>query len=303
MARVATGPFTETFQCLYFAGSVRNSTMILVGSSAMLADSPLALRLAQNHPEFLGAPGSKVLPAMRCPAVEIGAVPRPELMALAMVMEGDLAFENVKKLHLAGIDDDLVRLDALGARAERRDDRPDLALEEPGPEHVPLLRGAVEGDDGVLALAADVEPSVPSRLEERRDGHPEGGGQLAEGGQGRREPARLDLGHHARRHARFLGELALLEPALRAQRLDPSAQRSHRPASPFSARATNTRVIFFRYGCVRSVLSSGLEGREAASATRAMSSGLSRCPTRRSAAASGAGRGWEATAPRVIAAS
>src|SRR5713226_1718967 len=212
MARVATDPFTETFQCLYFAGSVRKSTMILVASSAMLTDSPLALRLAQNHPERLGALGPQVLPAMRCPAVKIGAVPRLERLGLAIVMEGDLAFEDVKQLHLAGIDDDLVRLDALGARAKSRDDRADLALEEPGAQHVPLLRGAVEGYDGILALAADMETSVPGRLEERGDGHAEGGGQLAEGGQGRREPTRFDLGHHARRHARLLGELALLEP-------------------------------------------------------------------------------------------
>src|SRR5712692_3533101 len=216
MARVATGPLTESFQCLYFAGSVRKSTMMLVASSAMLSDSPLALLLAQNHPERLGAPGPQVLPAMRCPAVEIGAVPRLELLGLAIVMAGDLAFEDVNKLHLARIDDDLVRLDALGAWAERRDDRADLALEEPGAQHVPLLGGAIEGHDGILALPADVEPPVPGCLEERGDGHAEGAGQLAEGGQGRREPTRFDLGHHARRHPRLLGELALLEPALGA---------------------------------------------------------------------------------------
>ena len=40
MARVATGPLTEGFQCWYFAGSVRKSTMILEASSAMLAVLP-----------------------------------------------------------------------------------------------------------------------------------------------------------------------------------------------------------------------------------------------------------------------
>ena len=56
----------------------------------------------------------------------------------------------------------------------------------------------------------------------------------------------------------LLGELPLLELALRAQRLDPLAERRHAsarapvvsrsgsPASRRSARATKTRVIFLR---------------------------------------------------------
>ena len=58
------------------------------------------------------------------------------------------------------------------------------------------------------------------------------------------------------REAGLLGELALLQPALGAQRLDPLAERRHaasraaplveaRPAAA-SARATKTRVIFLR---------------------------------------------------------
>ena len=50
---------------------------------------------------------------------------------------------------------------------------------------------------------------------------------------------------------------------------------------------------------MKSVLSSGFDGRAAAAATARISSGVSRCPAS-SAAAAGASRGWEATAPSTI---
>src|SRR5262249_33796416 len=78
----------------------------------------------------------------------------------------------------------------------------------------------------------------------------------------------LDLRQHARREPGLLGELALLELPLGSQPFDSLPQAAHAgtapssgsPASRRSARATNTRVIFFRYGWVRSVLSSGFDG-------------------------------------------
>jgi len=63
---------------------------------------------------------------------------------------------------------------------------------------------------------------------------------------------------------------------------------SWRPAIAASARATNTRVTFLRYGCVKSVLSRGFAGPAARSATRAIRSRVSRWPT--SAAAGLLGR-------------
>src|SRR3970040_1387037 len=129
IASVATGPLKYSFQCLYFAGSVRKSTVIGAPPSAMLRVSPLT----QDDPERLGALGPEVFPAV-----------------------GRAAVEHVEELHLAWANDDLVGLRALGARAERRDHGSDLALEEPRAEHVPLLRGPVEGDHGVFALPAHV---------------------------------------------------------------------------------------------------------------------------------------------------
>ena len=169
-------------------------------------------------------------------------------------------------------------------------DRADLALEEPGAEHRPALRRAVEGDDRIVLLARDVDRPGGLPVEERGDRHAERARDLAERVQRRREPPRLDLRHHARRHVRLLGELALLELALHAERLDALAERRHGPDGPWpsndcvassdtrslagmpamrrSARATNTRVIFLRYGCVKSVLSSGLDGPAATSRGR-----------------------------------
>src|SRR5262249_47596031 len=325
IASVATGPSKDSFQCLYFAGSVRKSTVTLNmrhSSSTCIIHpqhatwhvdrGPIRLVhpvcrirgsvLTEDDPERLRALVPDVLPAVGCAAVEVGAVARLELLGLAIVMESDLALEHVEELHLPGIDDDLVRFDALGPGLERRHDRADLALEEPGPEDVPLLRRAVERYHRVLALSGHVEPPVGPLLEERADRHSQRGGELAESRQRRRQSSRFDLGHHARRHAGLLRELALLETALRPQALDARAQGGHGVASRRSARATKTRLIFFRYGCVKSGLSSGLDGLTAASATRWISSGVSRSPTS-SAAAAGAGRGWDATAPSVIAAS
>src|SRR5512146_2754659 len=105
MARVATGPSKASVQCLYFAGSVRKSTIVVLVSSTM-RQSPLA----QDHPERLGARGPEISPAVRRSAIEIGAVARFEMLHVAIVVEGDLALEHVEELHLPRIDDDLVGL-------------------------------------------------------------------------------------------------------------------------------------------------------------------------------------------------
>src|SRR6266850_2773171 len=283
MCSVATGPSKDSFQCLYRLGSIRKST-------TTRAPSPMTSPLAEDHPQHLGDPGAHVLPAVRGAAVEVGAVAGPEHVAVAVVLQGHLALDDVEELHLPRLDDHLVRLHAPRPRPERGHHRPDLTLEEPRPQHVPLLGGPVEGDHRVVGLPAYQEPPRRGRLEEGADGHAESGGQLAEGGERRGQAPRLDLRQHARGEAGLLGELTLLQRPLGAEGLDPLAEGGHasassgRPASRRSARATYTRTIFFRYGCVRSVLSSGLAGRYAASATRSISSGVRRSPTSRRAA-------------------
>src|SRR6267378_3965497 len=235
------------------------------------------------------------------------------------------AVQHVEELHLAGLDHHALRRHALAASIERGDDRADLALEEPRAQHAPALRGAVERDDRVVLLAAHLDAARGLAGEERRDRHAEGGRDAPQRVQRRREPTRLDLRHHARREVGLLRQLPLLQVALEPQRLDPLAQRHHvegggpenpgrpskpskdegptsRPASRASARATYTRTRRFRYGCVKSVLSSGFAGPAAASAARVMLSEVRRCPTSAVAAAA-ASRGVEATAPSTTRAS
>src|SRR5512132_3545709 len=182
------------------------------------------------------------------------------MLDVAIVVEGYPALQHVEELHLPRSDDDLVGLHASGSRPERGDHGPDLPLAESRPQHMPFLRGAVKGPHRVLALPAHVEPAIGGGLEELADGHAESAGQLAQGGQRRREPPRLDLRDHGRRQPRLLRKLSLLEAALASERLDPRAEGCHGPAISRRARATKTRIIFLRYGCVRSALSSGVPG-------------------------------------------
>ena len=210
----------------------------------------------RDHPESLGGLGAHVLPAMGRAPVEIGAVARLQHVRLAIVVERDLALDHVEELHLSGLDDHLVGLDTLAARAERGDHRADLALEEPGAQHVPLAprcrRRTPPGSRASGSRAA--ARSAPPRRARRwaRRARPPACPRVWSDG---REPSRLDLRDHAGREPGLLRELALLELALGAQRLDPLAERRHAPAAPRapgrpasrrSARATKTRVIFLR---------------------------------------------------------
>ena len=155
--------------------------------------------------------------------------PAAELVGLTIVVQGDLAFDHVEELHLTGAENDFVGLHALGAGAERRDHRPDLSLEEPRAQHVPLLRVPVERHDGVVGPASHVEPAVRRRLEQGPDGDAEGPRHLPQRVERRGEAPGLDLRQHARGEPRLLGKLPLPELALRAQRLDPLAEATHGP--------------------------------------------------------------------------
>src|SRR2546428_8511008 len=269
MASVATGPSKLSFQCLYRAGSVRKSTR---PRSPSVMSAPL--RLSENDPERLGPSRPEILPAVRRAAVEQRAVAGLEHVTVAVVVQGDLASDHVEQLHLAGLDDDLLGRDPALLGPERRDDRADLALEEPGAQHRPALRRAIEADDRVVLLAGHHDRAGGLAVEQRGDWHAERRGDPAERVERRGEPPRLDLRHHARRQVRLLRELALLQLALGAQALDTRAERGHAtsapgppagssPARDASAPATNTRVLLFREGWVKARVSRGL-GRPAA---------------------------------------
>src|SRR2546425_4538408 len=270
------------------------------------------MALSQDDPEGLGLLAAEILPAVRHAAVEERAVARLEQVAVAVVVECDLALEHVEELHLPGLDDDLLGREAARFRTERRDHRADLPLEEARAEDRPTLRGAVERHDRIVTLVRDDDAACRLAVEERRDRHTERGGDLAEGVERGREPPGLDLRDHARGKAGLLGELPLLQLALAPEAFDALAERRHatssdvapswRPAIAAIARATNTRVTFLRYGCVKSVLSRGFAGPAARSATRAIRSRVSRWPTS-AAAAFSAGRGSEAPAPSTMRAS
>src|SRR5881409_1898391 len=155
MASVATGPSKLSFQCLYRAGSVRKSTR---PCSPSVMSAPL--RLSENDPERLGPLHPEILPAVGRAAVEQRAVAGLEHVTVAVVVQGDFASDHVEQLHLAGLDDDLLGRDPALLGPERRDDRADLALEEPGAQHRPALRRAVEADDGVvLQRVTTIEPA------------------------------------------------------------------------------------------------------------------------------------------------
>src|SRR5881628_2182619 len=247
MASVATGPSKPSFQCLYLDGSVRKSTRTV--SPSAMSCLPRATGLSQNDPERLGPLRAEILPAVRRAAVEQRAVTGLEQVAVAGVVQGDLAVDHVEELHLAALDDDLLGRDPALLGPERRDDRADLALEEPGAQHRPALRRAVEADDGVVLPAGHHDRAGGLAVEERADRHAERRRDPAQRVERRREPPRLDLGHHARREVRLLRELALLQLALGARGHATSSAGQPAGASPArdaSARATNTRVIFFR---------------------------------------------------------
>src|SRR5438094_9122174 len=287
MASVATGPSKPSFQCWYLDGSVRKSTRTV--SPSAMSCLPRATGLSQNDPERLGPLRAEILPAVRHAAVEQRAVAGLEQVAVAVVVQGDLAVDHVEELHLAALDDDLLGRDPALLGPERRDDRADLALEEPGAQHRPALRRAVEADDGVVLPAGHHDRAGGLAVEQRGDRHAERCGDPTERVERRGEPPRLDLRHHARREVRLLRELALLQLALGTQAFETRAERGHAtsaagrpagssPARDASARATNTRVIFFREGWVKSVLSRGFAAPAARSATRVIRAGVSRWP-------------------------
>src|SRR5205809_2985672 len=171
MASVATGPSKPSFQCLYLDGSVRKSTRTV--SPSAMSCLPRATGLSHNDPERLGPLRAEILPAVRRAAVEQRAVTGLEQVAVAGVVQGDLAVDHVEELHLAALDDDLLGRDPALLGPERRDDRADLALEEPGAQHRPALRRAVEADDGVVLPARHHDRAGGLAVEERADRHAE----------------------------------------------------------------------------------------------------------------------------------
>src|SRR6185295_16459059 len=194
----------------------------------------------QYHPEDLGPSGPPVFPDMRTPAVQVGAVARLQEVGFIIVMETDLAFDDIEQLHLPGLEDYLLGAHALAARPERGHHRPDLAMKEAGAEHVPLLGGPVERHHRIVLAAGDVEAPIGPGLEERGDGDAQRARELTQGMQRGAESTRLDLREHARGQAGLLRELALLQGPLRAQRLDPLSQRDH-ASSPLPARRRSAR--------------------------------------------------------------
>src|SRR5207302_1657996 len=236
MASVATRPSKASLQCRYFDGSVLKSTCTRSPVSAMTP-------LAQDDPERLGLFATEILPPVGHAAVEERAVARLEQVAVAVVVERNLALQDVEELQLARLDDDLLGREAARLRTERRDHRADLALKEAGAEYGPPLRRPIERHHRVVALVRDDDAAGRLAVEERGDRHAEGRGDLAEGVERGREPARFDLRDHAGRQARLLRELALLQLALAAQPLDALAERRHAtssdaaPASPNPATA------------------------------------------------------------------
>src|SRR2546427_6734727 len=120
MTSVATGPSKPSFQCLYLDGSVRKSTRTV--SPSAMSCLPRATGLSQNDPERLGPLRAEILPAVRRAAVEQRAVTGLEQVAVAVVVQGDLAVDHVEELHLAALDHDLLGRDPalLGPRSEER---------------------------------------------------------------------------------------------------------------------------------------------------------------------------------------
>src|SRR5437879_4473574 len=181
MASVATGPLKASFQCRYFEGSVLKSTCTRSPVSAMTP-------LAQDDPERLGLFATEILPPVGHAAVEERAVARLEQVAVAVVVERNLALQHIEELQLSRLDDDLLGREPAGLWTEGRDHRADLALEEAGAEDRPPLRGAVERHDRVVALVGHDDAAGRLAVEERRDRHAEGRGDLAQRVERGREP-------------------------------------------------------------------------------------------------------------------
>src|SRR5262245_42774916 len=91
--------------------------------------------LARDDPERARGAGPHVLPGMQHSPVKVSRVAGLEEVALAVVVEGDLAIEDVHELHLARLDEDALGRYAGAPAAEGRDDRPDLAPEQSGRQH------------------------------------------------------------------------------------------------------------------------------------------------------------------------
>src|SRR4029077_13258871 len=64
--------------------------------------------LSENHPQGARLARTYVLPPVGRATVEQRAVARLQRVRVAVVVEGDLAFEHVEELHLARLNDDLV---------------------------------------------------------------------------------------------------------------------------------------------------------------------------------------------------
>src|SRR5215470_15501938 len=148
-----------SFQCLYWDGPVRKSTTTRSLPVSAIDDLQKD-HLAQDHPEDLRHLVTHVFPTVRRAAIEIGAVSRLEDVGFTVVSEPHLPLHHVEELHLPRLQDHLVGLHALAARTERRDDRADLTVKEPGAEHVPLLGCPVERYDRIVLLPAHVQSTV-----------------------------------------------------------------------------------------------------------------------------------------------
>src|SRR5207245_7157604 len=114
---------------------------------------------------------------------------RLQQVAVAVVVERDLALQDVEEPQVARLEDDLLGREAARLRTERRDHRADLSLEEAGAEYGPPLGRPSERHHRVVALVRDDDAAGGLAVEERGDRHAEGRGDLAEGVERGREPA------------------------------------------------------------------------------------------------------------------
>src|SRR5215510_2489071 len=86
--------------------------------------------LAEDDPEHARAASADVVPAVRCGAVHECAVSLAHWVDLDRIAERHPPLQHVEELQLAGLDADLVRGHAPRPAVERRDHRPNLALEQ-----------------------------------------------------------------------------------------------------------------------------------------------------------------------------
>ena len=198
---------------------------ISVGSSRGRA-SDVYPRMTQRAFAVLDA---HVLPAVRrCRRRGRRCRPPPARDARRCSCERHLALDDVEELHLPGLDDHLVGLDAPRPRPERGHRPPgSYPGRAPPPARATSPTSRRRRRPGSRPCGVTWRRPAGGRLEERADRDPERAGQLAEGRQRRGEPPRLDLRHHAGREAGLLGELALLQRPLGPEGLDPLAERGH----------------------------------------------------------------------------